>query len=65
MQPSQGSIPQVDALLASLPCPRCGTPGPHRVGPGAGPHAARLVCGACGRWLRWLPRLRPTQEGQP
>jgi hypothetical protein len=48
------------------PCPRCGSPGPHRSGPGAGPHYARLVCGACGAFLRWLPKLRPVvQEVQP
>ena len=46
-------------------CPRCASPGPHRSGPGAGPHYARLLCGACGRWLRWLPRPRPVaQEGR-
>lgn len=35
------------------PCPRCQHPGP-----GAGPHYARLVCGQCGAFLRWLPRPR-------
>ena len=28
-------------------CRHCGFLGPHQQGPGAGPHAARLVCGAC------------------
>ena|SRR5712691_4754068 len=41
------------------PCPRCGSPGPHRVASGTPPHYALLVCGQCGRWLRWLPRPRP------
>jgi hypothetical protein len=40
-------------------CPRCGSTGPHRSGPGAGPHHTRLVCGACGACLRWLPKPRP------
>ena len=46
-------------------CPRCGHPGPHTPGPGVGPHYARLVCGACGRFLRWLPRPRPAEEVRP
>jgi hypothetical protein len=39
-------------------CPRCGSPGPHCVSPGTPHHHQRLSCDQCGRWLRWLPRLR-------
>ncbi len=47
-------------------CPRCAFCGPHRVGPGTPPHYQRLVCGACTRFLRWLPKPRPVaQGGQP
>jgi hypothetical protein len=42
----------------TIPCPTCDAPGPHYVGPGAEPHYARLVCRACGRFLRWLPKPR-------
>jgi hypothetical protein len=34
-------------------------PGPH-----PGGHHAKLVCGACGRWLRWLPRPRPQTSAE-
>jgi hypothetical protein len=40
-------------------CPRCAFAGPHQPEPGAGPHYARLVCGACGAFLRWLSKPRP------
>jgi hypothetical protein len=30
-----------------------------------GPHYAWLLCGACGRWVHWLPKPRPVvQEGR-
>ena len=51
-------------LLDGVLCPRCAYPGPHIPGPGAGPHHARLVCGQCGAFLRWLPKPRSAaQEG--
>jgi hypothetical protein len=37
-------------------CPRCG----HdrgKLGPGKGPHAARWLCGHCGRFLRWVSKI--------
>lgn len=54
-------VPQTDHSMASSVCPRCAFQGPHPCGPGAGPHAARLVCGACERFLRWLPKRRGGQ----
>jgi hypothetical protein len=27
-----------------------------RQGPGAGPHFARLLCGDCGQFIKWLAR---------
>ena len=52
-------------MLPQSSCPRCDYPGPHRVSPGTPPHHQRLSCGACGRWLLWLPRPRPVaQEGR-
>jgi len=44
-------------------CPRCHHTGPHAPGPGAGPHYARLVCGQCGAFLRWLPKPRLVAHG--
>src|SRR5262249_12045961 len=67
-----GDAGSADAVAASYyttsasqsACSRCAFPGPHRVGPGAGPHHARLVCRQCGHFLRWLPKPRPVvQEG--
>jgi hypothetical protein len=51
-----------DTRTTLPPCPRCGSPGPHRAGPGARPHYQRLLCGACGLFLRWLPKPRVVQE---
>ena len=47
-----------DACTTLTPCPRRASPGPHRSGPGAGPHYQRLLCGACGVFLQWLPQPR-------
>jgi hypothetical protein len=43
-------------------CHRCHHPGPHQDGPGAGPHYARLLCGHCSAFLRWLPKPRCIPE---
>ncbi len=48
--------------LVADTCPRCHATAPPTRGPGAGPHHARLVCGTCGRFLRWLPTPRVGQE---
>jgi hypothetical protein len=40
-------------------CPRCAFTGPHMPGSGSGPHYARLLCGQCGAFIRWLPKPRP------
>jgi hypothetical protein len=36
-------------------CLRCGLVSVPTQSPGTGPHYARLDCGSCGRFLRWLP----------
>src|SRR5689334_4135967 len=46
-------------MLRTLPpllCPHCGACAVPLLGPGAGQHVARALCGQCGRFLRWLPR---------
>ena len=63
MQPTMAIIPQLEAPRAPQACPRCAYPGPHQRGPGAGPHHARLVCGSCGVFLRWLPKPRLVTQG--
>ena len=52
-------------MLPQSPCPRCGSPAPHRVSPGTPSHHHRVRCGQRGHWLRWLPSPRPAQEVQP
>ena len=68
--PTRTVVPKAtEALLRIVPsliCSMCAYTGPHQVGTDTGPHHARLVCGACGRYLRWLPKPPPVaQEGQP
>jgi hypothetical protein len=46
----------------SAPCPRCAFPSPHTPGSGAGPHHARLTCGQCGAFPKWLPKPRPAVQ---
>jgi hypothetical protein len=58
------SVSDYTTVLPQIPCPRCAFPGPHRPGPGAGPHHARLVCGECQRFLKWIAKPRQ-QEVQP
>ena len=58
MQRMTAIVPQFKAPLSRLSCPGCGSPGPHQQGPGRGPHYARLLCGRCGSFLRWLPKPR-------
>ena len=41
-------------LNHALMCPNCGSTNT-AVGPGVGPHHAKLICGDCGAW-RWLPK---------
>lgn len=48
---------------ASSPCKLCGS-ATTRQGPGAGPHHARLECGGCGRFLKWLARPLQAKTGE-
>ena len=50
------ALPQSTTGTGRTTCPQCGSPGPHRACPGAGPHYQRLACGQCGAFLRWLPK---------
>jgi hypothetical protein len=45
-------------------CPRCGSAATVE-GPRAGPHHARLGCGNCGRFIRWLPKPRAADPAPP
>jgi hypothetical protein len=42
-----------------VPCRHCGSVGPHVEGPGASSHRARLLCSACGAFLKWVPAVLP------
>ena len=48
--------------LIERPCWRCGASA-KRTEPGVGPHALRLLCGACGCDLGWLPKGSTPIEG--
>ena len=57
---SQGNTPSSQNLpqLAPEHCLRCEADVPPTVCPGTGPHYARLNCGHCGAFLRWLRKPR-------
>ena len=42
----------------TIPCSHCGARETPQVSPGAGPHAAALVCRQCGTWLKWARKER-------
>lgn len=44
------------------PCPRCGTTQPPTLTQGKGPHAIRASCGHCGKFLRWVSVLAPSER---
>ena len=58
-------LAQTETITNSFPsisCRHCGSLGPHAIGPGAGPHHAQLLCGACGRNIRWLSARSPEEQ---
>jgi hypothetical protein len=61
-KPHDTATNTTDVANSDTPYPRCGSPGPHRSGPVAGPHYQRLLCGQCGAFLRWLPKPRPAAQ---
>ena len=48
-----------------IPCFRCGVIDHHHVEPGSGPHGAKLVCGHCKNFIRWLPKPREDRGSLP
>lgn len=61
---------EIVAARMAMPCPSCGSTGPHAIAPGrrdpelheASPYrSARVTCG-CGRYLCWLPQWRGIDE---
>ena len=44
------------------PCPRCGVIDAPLLGPGSGPHACKASCAHCGRFLRWVSLLAPSER---
>jgi len=47
----------VPVKLRVMPCPACGLIDTPRLGPGAGPHAAKVVC-RHGHFIQWAPRMQ-------
>ena len=48
-----------------ITCEHCGGEGVVKVGP-FGPHYAKLECGKCGAYIKWLPKpVEPEGEKQP
>ena len=47
----------MSAALPPLACPTCGACEVPRISPGTGPHTARLDCAACGRFVKWAPKV--------
>ena len=50
---------QYTVPIPSPQCPRCHHLGPHTVCDGAGPHSARLLCGRCATFVKWLTTQSP------
>lgn len=57
--PQGETLPPAQKSLPPLTCHRCGAIDAPRLGPGKGPHFARLVSSQCGYFLRWLKKPRP------
>lgn len=43
-------------------CPGCGATSRPTLLAGVGPHACKAVCSACGRFLRWVSLLAPSER---
>ena len=54
--------PAVSPDTTDITCPRCGSGGPHQIGPGAGPHATRALCRHCGAFIAWLSTRSPAER---
>jgi hypothetical protein len=50
-------------LQGFKPCPECGC-NEKLIGPGSGPHAARLDCAECGRFIQWVKRSEVASLGK-
>ena len=43
-------------------CPGCGTTSRPTLLPGTGPHACKAVCSHCGRFIKWISVLSPSER---
>src|SRR4051812_33231284 len=43
-------------------CPRCGKVDTPTLVAGTGPHAAKAICAHCGRFIRWISLLAPSER---
>ena len=64
VDPAARAIPDNDAEpgLAPEPCPRCGAIDVPTLSAGTGPHACKASCAHCGRFLRWISLLAPSER---
>jgi hypothetical protein len=54
--PDQPQDPNAEA------CPRCGVIDRPVLGPGRGPHACEAFCAHCGKHIRWVSLLAPSER---
>ena len=47
---------------APEPCPRCGTIDVPTLSAGTGPHACKATCQQCGRFIKWVSLLAPSER---
>lgn len=48
-------IPQLATPSIEICCPNCGGSA-GKLGEGKGPHAAKIVCSSCDRFIKWLSK---------
>jgi hypothetical protein len=46
----------------STACPRCGVIDQPLLSVGTGPHRCKASCAHCGRFLRWISTLAPSER---
>ncbi len=58
LQLQQNTVPTLQDRQEKYACRRYGIIATHCQRPGTHPHHARLLCEACGVFIRWLPKPR-------
>jgi len=58
----QDPQPIQDPAPGTQTCPHCGAVDKPTLSPGSGPHAIRASCSHCGRFMRWISVLAPSER---